>query len=70
MLVLSRKIGDQIQIGPDITITVVAIRGDKVRLGIEAPSDVSVDRSEVCEQIKRDGGRRRDNRLRGDHDAA
>ncbi len=53
MLVLSRKRNEQIVINDNITIVVVDIRGDKVRLGIEAPQDVSVHRLEVHEAIKR-----------------
>ena len=51
MLVLSRKKNESIVINNDITITVVEIRGDKVRLGIVAPKDVSVHRHEVYEAI-------------------
>ena len=47
MLVLSRKKNEQIMIGDDIVLTVVEVRGDRVRLGIEAPSDVPVHRYEV-----------------------
>jgi carbon storage regulator len=47
MLVLSRKRDEQIVIGDDIVITIVDIRGDKVRLGVEAPGDVPVHRHEV-----------------------
>lgn len=57
MLVLSRSINQKIVIGQDITITVVDIRGDKVRLGIEAPSSVSIHREEVFEAIKREESR-------------
>jgi carbon storage regulator len=53
MLVLSRKKDEKIVIGDDISIMVVEIRGDKVRLGIDAPRDVSVHRREVYEAIKR-----------------
>lgn len=53
MLVLSRHRDEQILIGEHITITVVDIVGGKVRLGIEAPKDISVDRKEVRES-KRD----------------
>jgi len=53
MLVLSRKKNETIVIGDDITITVVDIRGDKVRLGIDAPKEVSVHRREVYDAIKR-----------------
>jgi carbon storage regulator len=47
MLVLSRKIGEEIVIGNTIRITVVEIRGGKVRIGIVAPKDVLVDRQEI-----------------------
>lgn len=50
MLVLTRSIGEQIVIDNEITVTVVAIRGDKVRLGISAPPSVRVDRSEIHER--------------------
>jgi carbon storage regulator len=53
MLVLSRKKSESIVINDNITIVVVEIRGDKVRLGIEAPKEVSVHRREVYEAIKR-----------------
>lgn len=59
MLVLSRKVGESILIGNDIVITVVAYRGDKVRLGIKAPSDVRVDREEIREIIDREERHRR-----------
>lgn len=53
MLVLSRKKNESIVINDDITIVVVEIRGDKVRLGIEAPKEVPVHRREVYDAIKR-----------------
>ena len=52
MLVLSRKKNESIIINDHITVTVVEIRGDKVRLGIDAPKDVSVHRREVYEAIQ------------------
>jgi carbon storage regulator len=52
MLVLSRKKNESIIINDNITVTVIEIRGDKVRLGIEAPKDVSVHRREVYEAIQ------------------
>ncbi len=55
MLVLSRKKNERIVIGDDITIVVVEIRGDKVRLGFDAPEEVPVHRQEVYDAIKRDG---------------
>lgn len=56
MLVLSRKKNERIVIGDKITIMVIEIRGDKVRLGIDAPSNVSVHRQEVYEAIRREQG--------------
>ena len=53
MLVLSRKKNESIIIRDDIVITVVEVRGDKVRLGIEAPKDVPVHRREVYDAIKK-----------------
>jgi carbon storage regulator len=63
MLVLSRKKNESIVINNDITIVVVEIRGDKVRLGVEAPKEVPVHRREVYDAIKR-------NEMAGGKDAA
>lgn len=54
MLVLSRHVDETIIIGDNIKITIVAIRGDKVRIGIEAPQEISVHRQEVYNAIKRE----------------
>lgn len=54
MLVLSRQRDETIMIGDDIEVTVVDIRGDKVRLGITAPSSIPVHREEVWEAIRRE----------------
>jgi carbon storage regulator len=53
MVVIPRKVGESIVIGDDIVVTVIEIRGDKVRLGIEHPAHVSVHRREVFEAIRR-----------------
>jgi carbon storage regulator len=52
MLVLSRKTEQSIKLGPDITITVLAVDGDRVKLGVQAPRDVSVLRQELFEQVQ------------------
>lgn len=56
MLVLTRKKDEKIMFGDSITIVVIEIRGDKVRLGIEAPKDVPVHREEVYRALKRERG--------------
>ena len=54
MLVLTRKTNQSIMIGDNIEVTVVDIRGDKVRLGINAPKEISVHRKEVYDAIRRE----------------
>ncbi len=55
MLVLSRKRGERIVIGPNIELTIVDIRGNKVRLAVDAPRDVSIHRQEVYRRIQDEG---------------
>ncbi len=57
MLVLSRQRDESIMIGDNIVVTIVDIRGDKVRLGINAPSEIPVHRQEVYEAIQRENMR-------------
>ncbi|MFT3785338.1 MAG: carbon storage regulator CsrA [Tepidisphaeraceae bacterium] len=64
MLVLSRQRDETIMIGDDIEVTVVDIRGDKVRLGITAPKEISVHRKEVYEAIKRENREAAQNKLK------
>lgn len=54
MLILSRKIGDAVMIGDDIKVMVVDIRGDKIRIGIEASANTPVHREEVYQAILRE----------------
>lgn len=56
MLVLSRQRDQTIIIGDSIRITIVEVRGDKVRIGIDAPKDVTVHRQEIYDAIKREEG--------------
>jgi carbon storage regulator len=55
MLVLSRKIGEQIHVGPSITVTVVEVNGGRVRLGIAAPQEVQIFRAELQDVLSRVG---------------
>ncbi len=59
MLVLSRQKDESIIIGDDIEITIVDVRGDKVRLGINAPREISVHRKEIYEAIQREKAQQR-----------
>ncbi len=57
MLVLSRKLNESIIINDNIIVTIIEVRGDKVRLGIEAPRDISVHRQEIYEAIMNQANR-------------
>jgi len=52
MLILTRRIGETVMIGQDVTVTVLGVKGQQVRLGIGAPKDVAVHREEIYERIK------------------
>lgn len=52
MLVLARKVGQSIIIGDEIELTVIEVRGEQVRIGVQAPRTISVHRKELLEQIK------------------
>lgn len=52
MLVLSRRVGESVVIGDDVTITILEVRGDVVRVGIDAPRSVSVHRAELLAQLE------------------
>jgi carbon storage regulator len=52
MLILTRRIGEIVRIGDDVSVAVLGIKGNQVRLGIEAPKDIPVHREEIFERIK------------------
>lgn len=58
MLILTRRVGETVMIGDNVTVTVLGVKGNQVRLGVNAPKDVAVHREEIYDRIKReqDGG--------------
>jgi len=52
MLILTRRVGEIIRIGPDVVVTVLGVNGSQVRIWVDAPKDVAVHREEVFERIK------------------
>ena len=58
MLILTRRIGESLNIGNDITVTVLDVKGNQVRVGIQAPKAVAVHREEIFERIRQENGAR------------
>ncbi|MCO5762816.1 MAG: carbon storage regulator CsrA [Chromatiaceae bacterium] len=54
MLILTRRVGETLMIGDDVTVTVLGVKGNQVRIGVNAPRDVAVHREEIYERIKRE----------------
>ena len=56
MLILTRRVGETLMIGDEVTVTVLGVKGNQVRIGVNAPRDVAVHREEIYERIKREHG--------------
>ena len=54
MLILTRRVGETVVIGDDVTVTVLGVKGNQVRLGVNAPKEITVHREEIFERIKRE----------------
>lgn len=67
MLILTRRVGESLMIGDEVSVTVLGVKGNQVRLGVNAPKTIAVHREEIYQRIQQEKaeGRTRDN---GDHD--
>ena len=60
MLILTRRVGETLMIGDEVTVTVLGVKGNQVRIGVNAPRDVSVHREEIYDRIKRENEESKD----------
>ena len=54
MLILTRRVGETLMIGDDVTVTVLGVKGNQIRIGVNAPKEVSVHREEIYERIRQE----------------
>ena len=52
LLILTRRVNESLMVGDQVTVTVLAVKGNRVRIGIEAPQDVAVHREEICDRVQ------------------
>jgi carbon storage regulator len=67
MLILTRRVGETVMIGSDVTVTVLGVKGNQVRVGVNAPRDVAVHREEIFERIRREEQASQAHAAHGEH---